>query len=226
MQLHDDAESNGGPRARSQLAVQLKKTVNIFCSFCKMVLNRRPSRVPFNIPMEICLKERSQAVSLCGVGRQFELPLFISFSLALSLSLSLSLSFSLSLSLSLSRALSRSLFLSLSLALLAPSAKEICGNVINHFLRPRTARATNAARPDGLYGIHVWADSWKVAPPAIYCEVNIRAPSAAITAKFNISPGRWHYFWPVAIVPTKRWGEKRIEATATQHVGTLKRQFL
>jgi hypothetical protein len=33
----------------------------------------------------------------------------------------------------------------------------------------------------------------------------IRALSAAaLAAKFNISPGRWHHFWPVAIVPTER----------------------
>jgi hypothetical protein len=30
------------------------------------------------------------------------------------------------------------------------------------------------------------------------------ALSAALAAKFNISPGRWQHFWPVAIVPIER----------------------
>jgi hypothetical protein len=54
---------------------------------------------------------------------------------------------------------------------------------------------------------------------------HIRALSPALAVKFNISPGRWQHFplWPLFL---QREKGKRTEMTGTQHVATLKHQFL
>jgi hypothetical protein len=53
----------------------------------------------------------------------------------------------------------------------------------------------------------------------------IRALSPALAVKFNISSGRWQHFplWPLFL---QREKGKRTEMTGTQHVGTLKYQFI
>jgi hypothetical protein len=54
---------------------------------------------------------------------------------------------------------------------------------------------------------------------------HIRALLPALAVKFNISPGRWQHFrlWPLFL---QREKGKRTEMTGTQHVGTIKHQFL
>jgi hypothetical protein len=53
----------------------------------------------------------------------------------------------------------------------------------------------------------------------------IRALSPALAVKFNISPGRWQHFWLWPLFLQREKG-KLTEMTGTQHVGTLRHQFL
>jgi hypothetical protein len=61
--------------------------------------------------------------------------------------------------------------------------------------------------------------------PARLCALAIRALSPALAGQFNISPGRWQHFslWPLFLQRDKG---KRTKMTGSQHVGTLKHQFL
>jgi hypothetical protein len=68
------------------------------------------------------------------------------------------------------------------------------------------------------------AEFWCVSICSIWLK-HIRALSPALSVKFNISPGIWQHFplWPLFLQKDEG---KRTEMTGTQHVGTLKHQFL